>query len=101
MVCVFAGNKTAQLGPDLISRFLETAVKTDTPISNKELRDIVLNFIIAGLLFLPLPLPHLARDPVSRFLEPAVKTDTLTSVTRSCETLFSTSLLRVWCSLSH
>eukprot|EP00945_MAST-04E_sp_MAST-4E-sp1_P002281 g2281.t1 len=36
------------LGPDLISRFLEGAIKRDQEITNKELTDVVLNFIIAG-----------------------------------------------------
>lgn len=45
---VVAEGEEGSLGPDLISRFLDTSVKTGVDITNKELRDIVLNFIIAG-----------------------------------------------------
>ena len=39
----------SSLGPDLISRFLDKSKKENSEaMSNKELRDIVLNFMIAG-----------------------------------------------------
>lgn len=47
-------NGNEELGPDLISRFLQDSSKkinnddSIAPITNKELRDIVLNFMIAG-----------------------------------------------------
>lgn len=38
-----------KLGPDLISRYLETSQKNnEVPPTNKELRDIVMNFVLAG-----------------------------------------------------
>ena len=37
-----------EMGPDLISRFLDSARKTGDPITDREIRDIVLNFMIAG-----------------------------------------------------
>jgi cytochrome P450 len=36
------------LGPDLISRFLTAAAKNNETVSDKELTDIILNFLIAG-----------------------------------------------------
>lgn len=36
------------LGPDLLSRFLENAEKNGEQLTDKELRDIVMNFMIAG-----------------------------------------------------
>eukprot|EP00298_Acanthocystis_sp_HF-20_P015215 c21062_g1_i3.p1 GENE.c21062_g1_i3~~c21062_g1_i3.p1 ORF type:complete len:507 (-),score=167.95 c21062_g1_i3:18-1502(-) len=36
------------LGPDLLSRFLDEAKSKNETVSNEELRDIVMNFIIAG-----------------------------------------------------
>ena len=41
-------NNDSSLGPDLISRFLEKSKKDNTTMTNDELRDIVLNFMIAG-----------------------------------------------------
>ncbi len=38
----------APLGPDLLSRFLDDAKKKGENVTNEEMRDIVLNFIIAG-----------------------------------------------------
>ena len=41
-------NGRKSLGPDLISRFLDGAIQRNQEITNKELTDVVLNFIIAG-----------------------------------------------------
>jgi len=39
---------SSSLGPDLLSRFLDQAHKTGEVISNQELRDIIMNIILAG-----------------------------------------------------
>lgn len=40
--------QSESLGPDLLSRFLENAKANEETLTNKELRDIVMNFMIAG-----------------------------------------------------
>ena len=40
--------KNQALGVDLVTRFLDSADKRGETLSTKELRDVVLNFIIAG-----------------------------------------------------
>lgn len=42
------GDKTSPLGPDLLSRFIEHGRKTNEEVSDSELRDVILNIMIAG-----------------------------------------------------
>ncbi|CAB9506124.1 Leukotriene-B(4) omega-hydroxylase 2 [Seminavis robusta] len=40
--------KDGTLGPDILSRFMDYATNQNDPISDEELRDIILNFLVAG-----------------------------------------------------
>ncbi|CAB9506125.1 Leukotriene-B(4) omega-hydroxylase 2 [Seminavis robusta] len=40
--------KDGKLGPDLLSRFIDYADKNNDPISDEELRDVIMNFMAAG-----------------------------------------------------
>ncbi|CAB9517827.1 Leukotriene-B(4) omega-hydroxylase 2 [Seminavis robusta] len=40
--------KDGKLGPDLLSRFIDYANTQNDPISDEELRDVVMNFMLAG-----------------------------------------------------